>query len=354
MVCLWVADVAPGPPQVKIVVNIIASRSAVSGSLLEIAGGVGSRDLIVITTVSVLAAGTDLGTPDPEAVGNGAASETDESQKRRGPLVVEAVVHLLGEQDDTGTPERSDTGLGGESGSSLVLVGVDQVVVGGVVEEDEAEADGETTESGADPDEIGVRGPGEDEQANGDEPARDHHGNQTDLGRGLAVVLVTHLEVVLVDNGSAGSREKNTDSQGDEHETGATGVPALALLENNGEGNEEHVKQTVENAHVQRNEENDELLEEQLEGSNHEDSETLAHGPLINVLLGNVGVVASRLAELLGAASKNGGCVSLGDGEGDEDPDNTGKDELDPVQPAPASTIRKETTDKRANYSQFG
>jgi hypothetical protein len=154
---------------------------------------------------------------------------------------------------------------------------------------------------------------------------------------------------VLVDERGEECRHDNAESQRDEHETGDTSSIALALLVYNREGDEEHVKKTVENTHVQRDKKHNEFSEKQLEGSDHEDLDSLAHGLFVNVLLSNVALITSLLAKLLGAASKNSGCVCLGDGEGDENIDAAGKDKLDPVQPAPASSIRKETTNKRAD-----
>jgi hypothetical protein len=71
-------------------------------------------------------------------------------------------------------------------------------------------------------------------------------------------------------------------------------------------------------------------------------------------LLGDVSLVARRLAELLGAARKDCRGVRFGNGKGDENPNNAGKDELDPVQPAPASAIGKVATNKRADCFAFG
>lgn len=62
-----------------------------------------------------------------------------------------------------------------------------------------------------------------------------------------------------------------------------------------------------------------------------------------------MGVIASRGAELSSAAVENRGCVGFRDGEGDEDPDYAGEDELDPIQPAPASSVGEVATDKRTN-----
>jgi hypothetical protein len=44
-----------------------------------------------------------------------------------------------------------------------------------------------------------------------------------------------------------------------------------------------------------------------------------------------VAVVAGGLAEFCGAAGQDGRRVRLGHGEGDDDPDDKGEDELDPV-----------------------
>jgi hypothetical protein len=55
---------------------------------------------------------------------------------------------------------------------------------------------------------------------------------------------------------------------------------------------------------------------------------------------------SSKLASSAGEKSRG---VSLRDGEGDENPDDEGEDELDPVEPSPTSGIREETTDKRTD-----
>lgn len=304
--------------------------------------------LLVITAISILGLLTDAGTPLPESKGNQAAQQTEEGQESRGPLVAHAVVHLLGEEDGAGAPEGTDERLGGERGSGLVLVGIDEVVVGGVIQEDEAETDGEASQRGADPDQARVRGPGEDEQADGDEPAGDHHGDQTDLGGRLAVVLLDLLEVVLVDDGSAESGADDAHGKRDEHETGDAVRVALAALEDDGVGDEEHVKKTVEDRHVERHEQYDELAEEKLEGPDQEDGHALREGTLVQVGLSHVRVVTGLLAEALGPALEDGGRVGLLDGEGDEDPDDEGHDELDPVEPPPAGEAEP-TTDERTD-----
>src|SRR5271170_2312184 len=58
-----------------------------------------------------------------------------------------------------------------------------KIVVTRVVHEDKPKSDRKTTDGGPDPVHAWVRGPGEDEQADGDEPTRDHHGDQSDFRR---------------------------------------------------------------------------------------------------------------------------------------------------------------------------
>lgn len=98
-----------------------------------------------------------------------------------------------------------------------MLVRVDEVVICRVVEEDEAEADGEAGETGADPDEAGVGGPGEDEKTDGDEPAGEHHRDEADFGRGAAVVGADEGEVVVVDKAGTTGGADDADCERNEH-----------------------------------------------------------------------------------------------------------------------------------------
>lgn len=151
---------------------------SVPRSLFDIAlAGNALAVILIVAGVGVLGPAANLGTPLPEAKGDGAAGEADEAQQTAGPLVAEAVVHLDGEEHDAGAPEAADERLGREGRGRQVLVRVDQVVVGGVVQEDEAKADGEAAQARAHPAELLVRRPGKDEEANGYEPAGEHHGD---------------------------------------------------------------------------------------------------------------------------------------------------------------------------------
>lgn len=152
----------------------------------------------------------------PEQKRNRAAQQTNPRQHRARPLVPQPMVHLRGEQHDARAPQRSDERLGRERRGRAVLVGVDEVVVGAVVDEDEAEADGEAGERGPDPGEAGEGGPREHDEADGDEPAGEHHGDQAQLGGGeLACVGLDDFYVVLVDEGGAQGGGYDADGEGD-------------------------------------------------------------------------------------------------------------------------------------------
>lgn len=144
----------------------------------------------------------------------------------------------------------------------------------------------------------------------------------------------------------AGRGDTYADSNGNEHKARHACVPALALLVDDGVGNEEHVQQAIQDGHVETDEQDDNLSEEQLERPEEEDSEPLAHGAHVKVLLRGPGLVAGILAQLLSAAGEDSGGVGLGDGEGDEDPRDEREDQLEPVEPAPAGIIGDETTDE--------
>jgi len=81
--------------------------------------------LLLIVGKGVLGVPTDRLPLEVENVGNGTASQCEEGKECTGPLVTHAVVHLLGEQNYTGTPHRTKEGLCGKSRCCLVLVGID-------------------------------------------------------------------------------------------------------------------------------------------------------------------------------------------------------------------------------------
>lgn len=113
-----------------------------------------------------------------------------------------------------------------------MLVGIHKVVVCRVVQENETEPNGPASDSRTKPVDPRIRCPGENKQSNRNKPAGKHHWNKARFSRGLSVVLLTELEVVLVDKWSTHGTHDNANSEGDEHETSRSGVPSLAILVN--------------------------------------------------------------------------------------------------------------------------
>lgn len=57
-------------------------------------------------------------------------------------------------------------------------------------------------------------------------------------------------------------------------------------------------------------------------------------------------LVSGGFTQFLRTSGEDGGRVGFRDREGDEDINCSGEDELDPVQPSPASRVGQETTDE--------
>lgn len=310
---------------------------------------------LVLAVVVVLVEGEarvlpDGGALEVEDVRDETAGEGEEGQQRARPLVPEGVVHLLGEEDDAGAPEAADAGLCGEGAGGLVLVRVDEVVVGRVVEEDEAEADGEAAHHGAPVRQGRVRGPREDEQPDGHEPAREHHRDEARFGGWFAVGRAcADRKIVSVDQRAEDGRAHDAQRQGDEHEARHAFGPAFALHVHDRVRHEEHVQKAVEDRHVQADQQDDGFQEEQLERSNEEDPQLFAERSRVEFLLRHVSGVARFLAEFLRSTGEEDRRVRLGDREGQEEPTHRGQDELDPVQPSPTGSVTQEATRQGAD-----
>ena len=110
-------------------------------------------------------------------------------------------------------------------------------------------------------------------------------------------------EVVFVHQRGAEGGQNHAHGYGDEHQARGRRAVAFAFLVDDRIGDEEHVQQAVQDGHVEGDEEDDGLLEEQLEGPDQEDSEAFAEGAQVEVLFGHELVVAGVFAHLLRAAA---------------------------------------------------
>ncbi len=157
-------------------------------------------------------------------------------------------------------------------------------------------------------------------------------------------------QVMFVDERGAAGGEKNADGDRNEHETSRSGRVALALLEDDRIRDEKHVEEPVEHRHVQGDEQDDELLYEQLERPDEEYAKTFAERSHVEVLLRHILTVTCFLAEFLGPPGQDRRGVGLRNSEGDDDPDKSRKNQLEPVEPSPSECIRKEATNQWADY----
>jgi len=137
-------------------------------------------------------------------------------------------------------------------------------------------------------------------------------------------VFVVERQVVFVDYRGATCGCDDADGERDEHEACDTCRVAFAFLEDDGKGDEEHVEEAVEDGHVEGEEQDDGFEEEELEGADEEDGHAFAEGAEIEILLGDVLFGSGLCAHFLGTGSEDGGSICFGDGEGYQDPDDTG------------------------------
>ena len=168
-----------------------------------------------------------------------------------------------------------------------MLIRIHKIVIRAVIQEQEPESHGEAPHRGTPVAELGVRCPGEDKQADGDEPATAHHRHKADFCRGRAAVTRAEREVVFVHQRCAGGGAEDADRDGDEHEAGGGGGVVFPALVDDGVGDEEYVEEAVEDGHVEAEEEDDEFAEEELEGADEEDAEAFGEGPEVEVLFGD-------------------------------------------------------------------
>lgn len=132
-----------------------------------------------------------------------------------------------------------------------MLIRIHKIIIRAVVQEQKPEPDRKAAHRRAPVAEARVRGPREDEEANGDEPAAKHHRYQANFSGRFAAMARVEGQVVLVYEGSAGCGSEDANCDGDEHWASCGRGVVLAALVNNGVGDEEHVEEIIEDGHVE-------------------------------------------------------------------------------------------------------
>jgi hypothetical protein len=300
----------------------------------------------------VLALLADGGAVFVEEEWHGHAHESEEGGDGRGPVDSEVVVHLGREKREGGTEERTQDSVGCEHGGCEDGVGVNEVVHHAEEDEHHAETEGYAGENGHDPVDAWGVGPGEPEEADGDCNTAKHGGRQTSLRWCETLVLIAKPGVALVVPNAVSYGDDHTDSHTKEGKAANTRTPAAVLLVDNWERAKQHVESSVNDGHVDADEEDNGLLEQQDPGTRKRSLEDLAKGgwALVDITATLVDL-SSALGKLGGTLAENDRGVGFGEEEAANDPENTGEDGHDTLNPAPADSLANETTD---NWTQNG
>lgn len=113
--------------------------------------------------------------------------------------------------------------------------------------------------------------------------------------------------------------------------------------------NEEHVQQSVQNTHVQRDQENNQLSKQKLEWSHEEDPHPLSHWSYVDVAFALVFIIARPFPHLGCTFGQDGWRVCFWNSECDQAVYEARQDQLDPIQPPPPCPLGKIASDEWAN-----
>lgn len=157
--------------------------------------------------------------------------------------------------------------------------------------------------------------PSEPKDTAGKRNATNHHVRQSPLGNGNAVV---GLELAVVprnlENDGEG-RNKLTDDQAKEGETGLTQVEAMDTDENQGVCGKEKVEQPINEAHVNGEKQDDGLREEESQGTGEILADELAKVDFDFLLFGVNAPVLGATSQFRSLANENDWWVRFGEEE---------------------------------------
>lgn len=194
--------------------------------------------------------------PDPLAIvikhdRNRTEGESNETQQTISPAQTQRGVHLQAEKRETRSQDRSEDRVGGDGGSCIARVGVDEVGVDAEESADHADANQEGTEKGHSPLDVVLGCPAIQEEACGEERRGVHeHGKAVFGFEDAAVVFVGETADDGV--GEAADDEEayeHADAETDVHEADDGLGEAVVFFKDEGEGCEEEVEYAVNDGH---------------------------------------------------------------------------------------------------------
>jgi len=259
------------------------------------------------------------------------------------------LVHVRGEERECSTEERSENRVGSQDGGGENGVGVNEIVHNTEEDKNHAESEGNTGSDTGHPVDARIVGPGEPEKANRQTDRTDKTSGETSLRRGEATVLLLDLDLALVLRDGVCDSQEHADHDAKEGQAADTRVPAAVLLVHNRESTEKHVEGTVDDSHVDGEEKDNRLLEEQDPGSRQGSLERLGKSNLTTLIVNLADVdMSCDLGELGGTSSEKDGGVCLGDQESTDNPESTREGTEEAHDPAPTSVHAEEASNDGA------
>jgi len=185
------------------------------------------------------------------------------------------------------------------------------------------------------PGDVLVTRPGEPEQTGREDGTADEHGDESLFGDNVALLLHDACETGLGDPDDENGGETDTDDDGAEGQRAETFFPATFLLERNRVGEETKVEDTIDQGHVNRDENQDRLVVKHLEWLDEVSVTDTLEVDLNLVGFGVDGPVLGLVLDLLRLALKKDWSKGLGYEQETEDAKEKGDDRSDPFGPAP-------------------
>lgn len=273
----------------------------------------------------------------------------DEAEQGVSPTDAEGGVHLGSGEGQEGRDDAPHHGEGGEGACGVLRVGINEIGLDRKPDSNDAEAKGNEADDRDDPVDSFVGGPAVPEEGDGQKEGEVNAVREAHLGLVDAAVGLGHAHDGLVGEGGEDAEASHVaDEEGQVDDTRDADRPAVAALKDDGDGIEEEVEAAVGEGDVKRDAKDDGGPEEKTDRACQaveEDAPSGEHGGV------RVDVAAAELwpAELLAKAfclsADEHLVVSLAVQE-DHGADNEGgRDEGNPVNPAPADGLGDEATD---------
>lgn len=280
---------------------------------------------------------------------------SEQSQDETGILTADIVEEGAGEQGSDGTQGVSHQTLTSNGRRSTVTVAIGRVAVSALKDEIDTESNGSKSNDGSDPGEEGVLREGVDEETDGQPDGTEHGSVETVLGHDLDVGVVDEV-AVLAHLGVVGDpAQECSDSEGDVGQSRDTLGPTALLREGDGNDRQEQEDHSPAESDPETKGKDDGLGDQHADSLDGRGLEHSLQVGSVDIVLSHVSLIASGLAELLGARVQAGAATSLWESNEDKDQEGNVGETLDTLNPAPAKALVNEAgVDGGGNSTEDG